>query len=148
MAGAVAELVAYQRTAAMSHYLIDTGLLLRHVRGQRSATRALRGLGQMGRLAISTITRLEVHAGMRPNERYATARLLSRFVTFDVDRDIADRAGDLVREQAARGKSLGIADAVIASTAIARGLTLITYNYAHFQDLPGLSVAPANDDVE
>jgi predicted nucleic acid-binding protein len=130
----------------MSHYLIDTGLLLRHVRGQRSATRALRGYGQMGRLAISAITRLEVHAGMRPDERYATVRLLSRFVTIDVDRDVADRAGDLVRERNTRGAPIGVADAIIAATAMTRGLTLVTLNHAHFQGIPGLSVAPFNDE--
>ncbi len=132
----------------MSQYLVDTGLLLRHVRGQRNAARTLRGLAQMGRLAISTITRLEVHAGMRQTERYVTARLLSRFVTFDVDRDIADRAGDLIRERAAHQHPLGVADAIIASTAITRGLTLITLNYADFENIPGLSVARASDDDE
>ena len=65
----------------MSHYLLDTDLVLRHLRGQRRAVRLLNGLGKIGRLSVSTITRLEVHVGMRPDEKYATTKLLSRFIT-------------------------------------------------------------------
>jgi predicted nucleic acid-binding protein len=67
----------------VAHYLLDTGLVLRHLRGQRRAVRLLSGLGKMGRLAVSAITRLEVHAGMQTDERYATNKLLSRFITYD-----------------------------------------------------------------
>jgi predicted nucleic acid-binding protein len=48
---------------SMPDYLLDTGLLIRHLRGQKSAVRQLRGLGRVGRLAIATVTRLEIRAG-------------------------------------------------------------------------------------
>ncbi len=124
----------------MSSYLLDTGVLLRHVRGQKSIVQLVRGLGRQDQLVISVITRLEVRAGMHPSERYATQKLLSRFTTFAVDRDIADRAGDLVREGRSSGRVRSLPDAIIAATALEHHLTLITFNVADFASIPGLSL--------
>ena len=33
---------------------------------------------------------------MKPDERYATQKLLSRLAVYDLDREIADKAGDLI----------------------------------------------------
>lgn len=125
----------------MSRYLLDTGLVLRHLRGQRRVVRLLSGLGKINRLSISAVTRLEVHAGMRPDEKYATTKLLSRFVTYDMTRELADRAGDLIRERQERGGSLSVPDAIIAGTALIHGLILVTLNRADFEEIPGLSLA-------
>lgn len=125
----------------MANYLLDTGIVIRHLRGQRRIVQLLRGFGALGRLSIATVTRLEVHAGMSPEEQYATQKLLSRFLTLDMDRDIADRAGDQVRENSLRGRVLSIPDAIIAATAIGHGLTLITLNREDFEGIPGLSLA-------
>lgn len=124
----------------MAHYLLDTGLVLRHLRGQRRAVRLLSGLGKMGRLSVSAITRLEVHAGMQPDETYATNKLLSRFITYDMNRELADRAGDLIRESRDRHVSLSVPDAIIAATALIHGLALVTLNQADFEDISGLSL--------
>ena len=59
----------------MTGYLLDTGLVLRHLRGQRRVVSFLRALSKSERLFIATVTRLEVHAGMTPDERYATQKL-------------------------------------------------------------------------
>jgi tRNA(fMet)-specific endonuclease VapC len=125
----------------MSSYLLDTGIVIRHLRGQRRIVQLLRGFGALGRLSIATVTRLEAHAGMFPEEKYATQKLLSRFVTHDMDRDIADRAGDYVRENSLRGSVLSVPDAIIAATAIKHGLTLVTLNRGDFEGIPGLSLA-------
>ena len=130
----------------MAHYLLDTGLVLRHLRGQRKAVRLLSGLGKIGRLSVSAITRLEVHAGMRPNEKYDTSKLLARFITYDMNRELADRAGDLIRESQDRHGFLSVPDAIIAATALTHGLTLVTLNQADFSGISGLSLAPLPEE--
>lgn len=113
-------------------YLLDSGLLIRHLRGQPDAVRILRTLGKRERLAIASVSRLEIRAGMLEHERYATQKLLSRFVTYDLEADIADRAGDYIREYRNQGRTLSVPDAIIAATAIQLGLTLVTFNPKHF----------------
>ena len=124
-----------------ARYLLDTGVLIRHLRGRRDAVRLVRTLGQTERLAVATVTRLEACAGMLPKERYKTQKLLSRFITCDLDGDIADRAGDYVRECRAEGITLSVPDAIIAATATRHRLTLVTFNPKHFP-VRGLSLFP------
>jgi hypothetical protein len=136
-----------QEAYALPHYVIDTGLVLRHLRGQRRAVKLLSGLGRSGRLAVSAITRLEVHAGMQPEEKDFTRKLLLRFMTYDLDRELADRAGDLIGENQSRHRSLSVPDAIIATTAVVHGLTLVTLNRTDFGDIPGLAVKPLPDEL-
>ena len=102
----------------MANYLVDSGLLIRHLRGQKPSVQVLRGLGKMGRLATASVSRLEMHAGMAPDERYATQKLLSRFVVFDLDAGVADRAGDYIREARAHGRRMSVPDATAVPTSV------------------------------
>ncbi len=129
----------------MATYLLDTGLVLRHLRGQRRTVQLLRNLGKESRLAIASVTRLEVHAGMQAEERYATQKLLARLATLDLDREIADRAGDLIAASKRVGRPLGVPDAIIAATAIGHRLTLVTLNPGDFQSIAGLSLYALDD---
>ncbi len=58
-----------------------------------------------------------------------------------MDSEIADRVGDLIRENRARGLALGVHDAIIAATAILHNLTLVTLNPKDFA-ISGLRVFP------
>ncbi|MGH2592176.1 MAG: type II toxin-antitoxin system VapC family toxin [Anaerolineae bacterium] len=114
----------------MAGRLLDSGLVIRHLRGDLEAVQLLRELGRRVRLGVSVVTHLEVYAGMRPHEEYRTRKLLSRFVAYEVDREIAARAGEFLRRYHERGAS--IPDAIIAATAVRHGLTLVTLNAKHF----------------
>ena len=126
----------------MSRYLLDTGLLIRHLRGHKPSVQLLRGLAKSGRLCIATITRLEVYAGMHPQEKFGTQRLLSRFVNLELNKQIADRAGEYVYSSRQAGHRLHVPDAVIAATAITHNLTLVTLNTNDFASISGLSLYP------
>lgn len=78
---------------------------------------------------------------MKEQERFQTQKLVSRFVTFDLDSATADRAGELVRHYHGRGLALSIPDAVIAATAILNNLTLVTLNPKDF-NMSGLRLFP------
>lgn len=127
---------------SVATYLLDTGLVLRHLRGQQRTVQLLRSLGKVGRLAIASVTRLEVHAGMQTDERYVTQKLLQRLATIDLDRAVADRAGDMIAAQMRMGRVLSVPDAIIAATALEHGLTLVTLNVGDFQHIGGLSLYP------
>jgi predicted nucleic acid-binding protein len=123
----------------MADYLLDSGLVIRHLRNDAQAVALLRQLGRRSRLGVSTVTHTEVFAGMKPQEQYVTRKLLSRFVAYVVTEDIAQRAGEYLRDCGASG--LSIPDAIIAATAVLNALTLVTLNPKHFQ-IRGVSVLP------
>ena len=131
----------------MTRYLLDTGLVLRHLRGQRRVVSFLRNLSKSERLSIATVTRLEVHAGMKPDERYATQKLLSRLAVYDLDREIAEKAGDLIAASMKSGWVLSVPDAIIAATAISNNLTLVTLNPNDFRNVAGLSTLALDKDL-
>jgi tRNA(fMet)-specific endonuclease VapC len=128
----------------MSSFLLDTGLIIRHLRGQRQAVQMMRGLSKTGRLSIASITRLEIYAGMHPDEKFATKKLLSRFVTYDLDKETADRAGELIYQARAQQTGLSVPDAIIGATAVHHNLTLVTFNQSDFANIPGLRIHPLN----
>jgi predicted nucleic acid-binding protein len=126
----------------MARLLLDTGPLIRVLRGYQPTVRLVRGLGASERLAISTLTRMEIRAGMHPNEEYVTQRLLSRFENLPFDSPVADRTGSVIRKCRLEGVSISIPDAIIAATALSYNLTLITFNHAHFEPVGGLRLYP------
>jgi predicted nucleic acid-binding protein len=54
--------------------------------------------------------------------------------------EIAQLAGKLEGEQAARGVSIAFEDLLIGSTALHLGWAMATLNVRHFRLIPGLSV--------
>ena len=124
----------------MSTYLLDTSVIVDALRGVRGRDQTLEQLVEAGNLlACSAITVAEIFAGMRPKELRQTAALLDSLEHFDITRPIAERAGGLRREWAARGRTLALADLLIASVALTYGLVLITDNARDFP-MPELQV--------
>jgi len=55
--------------------------------------------------------------------------------------EIAQLAGRIEGEQAARGNALALQDLLIGATALHIGFDVATINVRHFQAIPGLTVA-------
>ena len=123
-------------------YLLDTGVLIRHFRGDKTAVQLVRGLGKSNRLCISSMTRLEVRAGMYASEQAVTYKLLSCFTNLDLDAAVADRAGEVVFQSRRSNKLIAVPDAIIAATALVHNITLVTFNAADFKNVPNLSLHP------
>lgn len=83
------------------------------------------------RVHYSVITRAELLAGTSASDTILI--LLSPFREIVVDRDIAERAGRIRRETSVR-----LPDALIAATAMNRGLGLVTRNRRDFEKVRGL----------
>lgn len=129
----------------MSRYLLDTGPIIQHLRGHKPSIQLIRRLASSGKLSIAAMTRIEIRVGMATDEQYITQKLLTRFTTLTLDRAVADRTGALISTMRQRGTSIALPDAMIAATALAHNLILVTYNQAHFAGVGGLSVYPLFD---
>lgn len=113
-------------------FLIDTNILIDHLRGKPDATTFLKSLiKDEARLICSVITRIELLAGMRYGEGNQINALMQIFDEIPVDDATAEIAGKYMNEFM---KSHGIttADAIIAATAKIHGSTLYTLNTKHF----------------
>lgn len=116
----------------MPDYLLDTNILIRHLRRHQPTTDLMAALTLNGEVGISTITRIEMIQGMREHERTKTLELLNSLTPYDLDSAIADLSGEYIRHYQTQGMTLAIPDAVIAATAMRHKLILVTYNAKHF----------------
>lgn len=116
----------------MPDYLLDSGVLIRHLRRHQPTTELLSDLALEGGLGIATITRVEILEGLREHERKSTSHLLDSLLSYPLDVTIADLTGEYIRRYRAQGVSLDKPDAIIAATAVRFGLVLATYNTKHF----------------
>lgn len=113
--------------------LVDTSVLIDYLRGHESAAELLETERSSGVLHASEITRLEVLAGMRPEEEEPTRLLLSTLVWHEIDAEVAEQAGALGRRWLPSHHGIDGADLAIAATAILTGASLLTLNVRHFR---------------
>jgi predicted nucleic acid-binding protein len=77
---------------------------------------------------------------MHPDERFTTRKLLTRFLSYDPDKETADRAGELIYQARTQQIGLSVPDAIIAATAVHNNLTLVTHNKSDFSKIPSLRI--------
>ena len=92
-----------------------------------------------GLLAVSALTHLEIYHGMKTGEEGATSAFLDGLISIVVDIPVARQAGIMLRELRSKGTTIGIADAIIAATALQFGAPLLTNNVEHYP-FPNLKV--------
>jgi len=110
--------------------LVDTDVLVDHFRGFRRFQPDARPT------AYSVITRCELLAGRAADEQ-AIGLVLDAMREHPVDRAVAELAGRLRRRYGLRTP-----DALIAATAVAHDLTLVTRNTRDFEPVRELTVQP------
>jgi predicted nucleic acid-binding protein len=120
-------------------FVVDTSVLIDHLRGDQRASEALRNWRSEGELNASEITRIEVLAGMRAHEEARTRRVLGALVWHPVDESVAEIAGALGREWLPSHNSIDAADLAIAALAVRLEARLKTRNIRHFPMFPGLT---------
>ena len=116
----------------MPDYLLDSCVLIRHLRRHGPSTDLLTSRALEGGLGVATISRLEIAEGMREHERTSTMLLLDSLTSYPLTIAIADLASEFIRRYRAQGLSLDKPDAIIAATAVCHDLALLTYNAKHF----------------
>lgn len=119
--------------------LVDTDVLIWHLRGYRQAAQRL---DRFPELTLSVISYLELIQGMRNKAELAAVQKMLALRKADVlplTGAITQRAVRLM-ETLTLSHGLQLADALIAATAIEHSLTLLSGNIKHFSSVEGLQI--------
>ncbi len=116
----------------MGRALLDTDVIIWHLRGREHTRRWIGELQADGVPACSALSITEVVVGMRPREVGVTRAFLEALDVIPVDREIAWLAGELIQTYGRRGITLDFVDATVAATCLVERLALATYNIGHY----------------
>jgi len=126
-------------------YLLDTNACIKVLNGSSETL-----VGRLRRhppsaLRVSSVTRAELLYGARRSARVAeNLQLLHAFfaplVSLPFDDACAEKYGALRASLSAAGRPIGPNDLLIAATALAHDLTLVTHNLREFCRVAGLKV--------
>ena len=125
--------------------ILDTTFLVDLLRGESELKEAARHVDDHGIAAVSTITVMELGAGIHradasETERERVETLLSDIREVPFDRDAAFRAGELNVQLARSGTPIDVADVTIAATALVHDQPVVTRNVDHFERIDDLAV--------
>lgn len=104
-------------------YLLDTDVLIWHLRNRPNTTALLTKLVDDGPLACSALTVSELLQNVRTHEAARVEDLLDSLIVAPIDSKVARLAASIIRQ---RGP--GYVDCHIAATSILLGVPLVTYN--------------------
>lgn len=126
-------------------YLLDTCTVSDFVKGVPAVLERIRQTDP-AMIAVSVITRMEIDFGLALNAERARkfAPLLNDFfsvvATLNFGPADAEASGVLRASLRQQGRPIGAYDVLIAGTALARGLTVVTSNAGEFERIAGLRV--------
>jgi tRNA(fMet)-specific endonuclease VapC len=128
----------------MAEFMLDTDTVNWALRGQGGvATRLLEH--RPSQICVSAVTLAELRFGANAKASRKLHSLIDTFVSsvevVAFDRAAADRFGPVASALARRGQPIGTFDTLVASHALACGVTLVTNNTKHFKRVEGLKLA-------
>lgn len=117
----------------MTTYLLDTTILIAHLRGDGDVVHRLREqVGAGHQLKTACVPLAEVESGLQPGERARAAALFRSLGYLETTKEASLRAGRYQAEWRRRGVTLHTPDALVAGTARAHGAVLVTDNDRDF----------------
>jgi predicted nucleic acid-binding protein len=125
--------------------LLDSSVLIDALRSRRNRRSWLAGMVRAGHsLETSALNVAEIYAGMRTDEEDATRAFLEALRTHPISAAAAERAGRLKNQWSRKGRTLTLADMIVAATAIEQGCELATDNRKDFP-MPELALCKMPD---
>lgn len=115
--------------------LCDSNVLFDYFRGVPAMVQELDDLS-FDRLYLSVISEAEMYAGMKRSEKRRTTETINKFNVIGLDSDISRRLLSLMWEH--YSKRPGIADMIIAATALTYPVELFTFNKKDFDFVEGI----------
>lgn len=124
-------------------YILDTNICIKVLNGTSPSLIARLRKEDPASLRLSSITKAELYHGARHSQNVAANLLLldvffQPFLSLPFDDRCAEHYGAIRADLAASGQPIGPNDLLIAATALAHDLTLITHNQREFARVVGL----------
>jgi len=117
----------------LTTFLLDSTALIAHLRGDETTTRTLLSLLSAGHVLSTTCVNIaEIERGLKPKDQRRARALMDRLHFLETTREASRKAGRYQADLRRRGKTLDLADALIAGTARAHGATVVTENVNDF----------------
>jgi predicted nucleic acid-binding protein len=120
--------------------LIDTSLLIDHLRRQNKERTVFYRAVQRYECAVSAITEFEFRTGSTPANRDFVVALLDLTPVLPFDSACVHAAVDIYRNLRSSNQLIALPDLFIAATAVAHDLPLLTLNLSHFERINRLKV--------
>lgn len=120
----------------MNNYLVDTTVIIDHLRGSRKAAVFLEEFNPQ--ISIVTIAEL-IQGAQNKQEQASSIKLCENFQTLTLNGKISSIAIELMKKFYLP-HGIRLLDALIAATALENKLVLITNNLKHFRFIKGLEV--------
>ena len=119
--------------------LLDTSVVIDFLRNRENTVRIVSSWQDRGFMGVSVLTVCELYQGIRQEEEEHTGMFLEGLAVIELDRRVALDAGMMLYQLRREGRSAPIIDGLIAATALALDVPLITNDADHYV-FPGLTV--------
>jgi tRNA(fMet)-specific endonuclease VapC len=128
--------------------IVDTCVLIEAERKGQSSVEIFDRLSGLGEVAIAAITLMELSEGIAIAKDVTTAVRRRNFLqavrqeipVIPMTSELAVAAGLLNGQLRVKGVTIGLADSIIAATALSEFAAVATLNGKHFKAVPGLNV--------
>lgn len=115
--------------------IVDTDVIVDFLRGYAKAVSYVEN--HSAEIVLSSIVVAELYAGVRDDERARLDDFVSLFPVLPITSEIA-KAGGLFKRDYHKSYGIGLADALMAATAVAENAEFKTLNTKHYPMLKGL----------
>jgi tRNA(fMet)-specific endonuclease VapC len=135
---------------APKRVVLDTMIIVRHLRGRKDEAKLIQKLQLNSTVATTIVNSFEIYYGAYKSENtsknLASAKgFLSTVEVLDLDDDSVEMAGRVMADLEAKGIALDPRDVLIGSIASKNGYSVVTLNSKHFQRIPTLQVIAPED---
>jgi len=128
----------------MNKHILDTDTLSEFIKGNKKVVNNVAKYIGEGQIAISVITYYEIMSGLLYKDAKKQLKgfeeLMSISRIIPLSQSSAKIAANIEAELRKSGKVIGHTDTLIAGTALANNLQLITNNTIHFKRIKGLDL--------
>ncbi|HRW11399.1 MAG TPA: type II toxin-antitoxin system VapC family toxin [Caldilineaceae bacterium] len=126
---------------ATADLLIDTSIFIEHLRKQNRQKTILYNIVGDYAIYTSTVVEFELYAGATDSQkRHDVQAILSWSTVLPLTSDVAQRAAAIFQQLRATNQLIEMRDILIAATAIAHSLPLMTLNVGHFERMDTLQL--------